>query len=610
MLTIIPPGAAHKINTLAGGLEKVPIPWIDQFFVLAHLAFILVVTVVVSRYGPHRSLPFAGQTIQLVEPVAVLPAFILYEGVTSCFIWWKKPLASGQAGWFLVLTLIFATLSYAITGGIGSMYFYLLVLVTIYATLALKTGAAALFILGIAVAHLLLGLTLIPAADWDAVIARVAFGESTVLLVLGGITLFFSAQIRRDARGYQRALVEAQHSALLNQVGRQLAEQSLDLARVLAVLLEATHLLPQSEFALVLLLDPPAPPLRVVASTTAWHPVGEAVPDLAWLAPLRCVTGTGAGYATPVPPFFGHDAVRQIIILPLTLPSGDVLGAISLGRQSDQPLTAEEQGLVQTLATEAGLAVRNARLYAQEVDQVERLRRFQELQTTYFAALAHEIKTPLTVLRTLLPAVRQWPALADETRREMLEAIDGNLARLEWSINGSLEGAQLEAGVLVLHPHPLQLASAVRQVVARIAPWLDLKRQRVSVSAAPDLPLALADASQLEHVLTNLLVNAIKYAPAASTIAVELQPVAQVMQVCVVDEGPGVPPAERERIFDKFHSAAAAQATGGVGLGLYICRELVHKHGGRIWVEERPGGGSRFCFTLPLAHEEGQDEEG
>ena len=355
-------------------------------------------------------------------------------------------------------------------------------------------------------------------------------------------------------------------------------------------------------------------PLRVVASTSVRHPVGEQVVGLRLPTGLEPVIGTGAGYGTPLPTAFAGDAVPQVILLPLHLPTGELMGALICGRQSDQPLTADEQAFAFDLGVEAGLAIRYARLFAREQEQIESLQRFQELQTSYFSMVAHEMKTPLTVLRTLTPALHQLSDLPDETRREIVEAINGNLARLEWAISSLLDGARLEAGLIVPHPRPLNLASSIRQVVEHISSWLELKRQRVSVKAAPDLPLVLADGSLTEHVITNLLVNAMKFAPEDSTIVVTLQPpgplpAEQVMQVCVEDEGPGVPPEQQEWIFEKYHSHPATQANGGTGLGLWICREVVRRHGGHIWVEDRPGGGSRFCFTLPLIAEESVVEE-
>lgn len=455
---------------------------------------------------------------------------------------------------------------------------------------------------------MLIGPLLIPHANWNADLARVAVGESTVLLVLGGVALFFTEQLRRDARAYHAALIQAQRSALLNEVSLRLAEHGLNPTRVLEIIVDAAHRLPQTDFALVMQFDTPDRQLRVAASTTEKHPVGNAVHGLELPTDRWRIHGAGAGYPTPLPAYFAHDGIRQVILLPLLLPGGDMLGVIGLGRQSDQPLSTHEQGFVQDLSAEAGLAIRNARLYAREQEQVERLHRFQELQTTYFSALAHEMKTPLTVLKTLAPSLRQLPDLPDETRREILDTIDGNLARLEWAINTPLESVRLEAGVITLHPRPLNLARAIRQVADRISPWLALKRQRVSIEANRNLPPVLADSSQIDQVISNLLVNAIKFAPVGSTISVTLHPADRTMQVWVEDEGPGVPPEERERIFDKFHSIAAAQTSGGAGLGLYICREVVQKHGGRIWVEDRPGGGCRFCFTLPLADEEDDAE--
>ena len=616
-MTAVPSASAHKPYALANWLEKAPIPWCDQVFVIANLVLISLALLVVRFYGVGRSLPFAGQTVQLVDPTLALSALVVYEAVTSYFIWWKKPLASGQAGWFLWVTLFFAALFYTITGGIGSVYFYPFVMLLLYAVLALKTRAAGLFVLGVIVIHMLLGRTLMATTGWDEDMARITMDESMVLLILGGISLFFTAQLRRDAQAYQAALTETRRLTLLHDFGRRLAEQGPEISRMLELIAEVARLLPHTALGLVLLRDPANhevgakqhQPLRVAASTSARHPVGEPVADLEVPAGLHPVRGMGAGYATPLPTAFEGDDVRQVILVPLHLPAENVMGAFIYGRQSDQPLTADEEAFALDVAVEAGLAIRYARLFAREQEQVERLHRFQELQMTYFMAVAHDMKTPLTVLTTLVPTLRQLPDLPAESRREIVEAIEGNLARLEWSINSRLMAAKLDSGVVELHPRPLDLASSIRRVVAHISSWLALKDQVVSIQAAPDLPLVRADDSQLEYVITNLLVNATKFGPADSTIVVtlqptRLQPAEEVMLVCVEDQGPGVPPAQREWIFEKFHAHTTRQTNGGAGLGLYICREVVGRHGGRIWVEDRPGGGGRFCFTLPLVAEE------
>ncbi|MBX2997623.1 MAG: hypothetical protein KF893_03860 [Caldilineaceae bacterium] len=606
-VTVVPSTSAHKPYAPASWLEKAPIPWSDQFFVLAKLTLILVALAVVRIYGVDRPLPFMGQTFYLFNPIIVLSAFVIYEAVASYFIWWKKPLASGQAGCFLWIMLFSAILFYAIAGGIGSIYFYPIAMVVLYAVLALKTRVAGIFILGVIVLHMLLGRTLMATTMWDANMARVAMDESMVLLVLGGVSLFLIAQLRRDAESYQAALEETRRRTALHEFGRRLAEEGPEVARMYEIILEVARALPQTELVLLLLPNPPDPSPRVVASTTPRHPIGERIVDLQLPTEQPAVSGAGAGYATPLPTSLAGDKVGQAILLPLHPPSGEVMGALLCGRQSEQPLSADEETFAHDIAVEAGLAVRYAQLFAREQEQVKRLQEFQELQLTYLMAVAHDMKTPLTVLTTPMPLVRQLPDLPDETRREIVEAVDGNLARLAWSIHSRLEAAKLDSGAVELHLRPFDLPALVHQVVRHISSWLALKHQTVEVQAAPDLPLVQVDGSQLEHVITNLLVNAAKFAPKESTIVVTIQPTLsqaeEVMQVCVEDEGPGVPPEQRDIIFEKFHARPATQVNGGAGLGLWICRMVVNRHGGQIWVEDRPGGGSRFCFTLPLVAE-------
>ena len=116
---------------------------------------------------------------------------------------------------------------------------------------------------------------------------------------------------------------------------------------------------------------------------------------------------------------------------------------------------------------------------------------------------------------------------------------------------------------------------------------------------------ALADVQQATRVIVNLLHNAVKFTPAGGSIRLEAEPAGEDVLLRVSDSGPGVPPAERRRIFERFYKADRARANGGTGLGLAIARHIVEGHGGRIWVESAPGGGAQFCFTLPRA--EGDD---
>jgi len=125
----------------------------------------------------------------------------------------------------------------------------------------------------------------------------------------------------------------------------------------------------------------------------------------------------------------------------------------------------------------------------------------------------------------------------------------------------------------------------------------------VAVKLPPDLPLILMDGLLIEQVFVNLLENAVKYTPAGTPVEISAVAAEGAVVVDVADRGPGFPPGEEQRVFDKFYRIAGATSVSGVGLGLTICRGIVTAHGGRIWAENRRDGGAVFRFTLPLAGE-------
>lgn len=256
------------------------------------------------------------------------------------------------------------------------------------------------------------------------------------------------------------------------------------------------------------------------------------------------------------------------------------------------------------------LAQRNARLYALEQAQVQALQRFEAARSTFFSTVAHELKTPLTVLKTLSLSQLDLPNIPPAVLAEVSEATDQNLLRIETLINDMLEVTRLEAAAVTLRPHALDLAQHAERFVAGMRSPVQRKNRQIQLALAPGLPPVWADAKRVDQVLVNLVNNAVKFAPPASVVELRVAPAGeQEVRVCVLDRGPGVPPGERDRIFDKFYTKSADKALTGLGLGLFICRELVRLHGGRIWLEDRDGGGSCFCFTLPRWREGGGDAQ-
>jgi K+-sensing histidine kinase KdpD len=546
----------------------------------------------------------------LISPLAVLVVVTGYNWLVSVYIWRTQPLARGRIAWVLLSDVVQAILATILTGGFINFYFFLFALAIIEAALAFYWQTALALIVSISILQAVANI-LNPTQNWDATTGGATVGRFFSLLIVGALVTLLSERVRLEDAARQTAVLAAARTTALNEISLRLGASALNLERTLATMLEGVLTLPEAVLSLVLLPDAERTngQWRVAASNTSAHPVGEQVTGLNWNEPGQQFFLAGTNCPHPLPDFVAGDGIAQLVGVRLALPNGDTSGVIVVGRQTDKPLSDDEQTFLRFLALEAGLALRNVHLYAREQEQVDRLRRFEALQSTFFSATAHELRTPLTVLKTLTPTLRQLPHLPAQTQGEIIETIEQNLGRLEMLVTDLLEGARLEAGAIELRLRSVNLASRAQRVLDSLSPLLERKRQRASLRTTAGLPAVWADGRRVEQVLSNLIHNAAKFAPPDSAIEVELCPLDGEVQVSVADAGLGVPPHERERIFDKFYVGVAEKALAGVGLGLFICRELVRMHGGRIWVEGRPGGGSRFCFTLPLADENVSDEE-
>lgn len=247
------------------------------------------------------------------------------------------------------------------------------------------------------------------------------------------------------------------------------------------------------------------------------------------------------------------------------------------------------------------------------LQDVAALKETERLKDEFIGIAAHELRNPLAALRgfaemlSLQTARGHGPPLAD-WQAEAVAAIDVASQRLVEMTDDLLDVTRLQSGRLELHRHPEDLVALVCRCVARAQG--QSPRHAITL-AAPLEPLVLPlDATRIEQVVGNLLTNAIKYSPAGGTIAVEIrpEPAANRVVVRVRDSGIGIPADQQSKLFNRFARADNAQTLGipGTGLGLYLCRELVERHGGRIWLASAAGQGATFAFSLPLRDPEGE----
>ena len=233
---------------------------------------------------------------------------------------------------------------------------------------------------------------------------------------------------------------------------------------------------------------------------------------------------------------------------------------------------------------------------------VSRLKELDQLKDEFISEASHELKTPLTAVKGFTQLLqRRMSAVPDgEGYRKMLSTIDGQVDRLVRLVDRLLDVSRAQAGRLQLRIEPVDLAALVRQQVQLAQVKTD--RHRLVVELGEGIT-GLWDRGYLEQVVGNLLENAIQYSPKGGQIRIALQKEVGVARLVVADSGIGMSPATLEKLFQRHYRAAEAREVrvDGMGLGLYLCREIVTAHGGRIWAESEQGKGSIFTVELPLS---------
>ena len=301
---------------------------------------------------------------------------------------------------------------------------------------------------------------------------------------------------------------------------------------------------------------------------------------------------------------------REVLIAPMQIGT-HLMGVLGLDYGGEAHTYApEEEALAGAVAKLATLVIERERLLQESTEARARelaLRETTQRMDEFLGIVAHELRTPLASLRgfaqTLLVQTAQGkgPHLA-AWQEKALAGLDLAAARLGELTDDLLDMARLQAGQLELHPEPTDLVPLVQRAVTR----LQLTTERHSIVLVPSVErLVLSiDPRRIEQVLSNLISNAIKYSPKGGAIEVTIAEESERQEalLSVRDPGIGIPAQQQAQIFQRFVQADNARAYGieGTGLGLYLCRALVERHGRRIWFESVEGQGSTFFFTLPV----------
>jgi signal transduction histidine kinase len=292
-----------------------------------------------------------------------------------------------------------------------------------------------------------------------------------------------------------------------------------------------------------------------------------------------------------------------IAALPLGA-KGRIVGVLGLSFAADRHLTGEELAFLRLLAQQCAQALERTQLYDAERQARAIAEDAVRLRDAFFSIAAHELRTPITALLGQVHLLRQRIQRASATHdpRDLrsLHVINEQVRRLNKMIGTLLDASRLEAGALGVEREPLDLVQLVGRLIDELRPTLT--QHTIEVTSIAHAPV-LADPLRLEQVYQNLLSNAVKYSHRGGQIQVRVAIEEQEALVAVRDQGIGIPPEAQQRIFQRFYRApnADAERISGLGIGLYVVREIVELHGGRISVESSEGEGSTFTVYLPLA---------
>lgn len=237
-------------------------------------------------------------------------------------------------------------------------------------------------------------------------------------------------------------------------------------------------------------------------------------------------------------------------------------------------------------------------------EDISKSKQLEEMKSDFLSTVSHELRTPLTTIKGYVSLLLNPKSqIKEEKKVEFLQAIERQTDNLAQMINELLDVSRLEAGRLELKKQPTLLKNLIEKVVANLHPRF--RNRTVQIKLSPQLPPLLVDPDRIDQVFTNLIDNALKYTPADTPVIIEGWKEKDRVVIMVQDFGPGIAPAEIPYIFEKFHRVdrRLTREVEGTGLGLYIAKNLVEAHGGKIWVESVPDQGSKFFVALPISYD-------
>ena len=309
------------------------------------------------------------------------------------------------------------------------------------------------------------------------------------------------------------------------------------------------------------------------------------------------------GYTSRVRDALLGGGYRALLAVPL-LSEDEVVGALVVNRRQPGEFSPRAVELLRTFATQSALAIQNARLFREIEDKSRELEAANRHKDEFLASMSHELRTPLNaVIGFSEVLLEKMFGDVNAKQEEYLNDILASGRHLLSLINDILDLAKIEAGRMEIDVEEFDLAPAIDNALVLIRERATRKSLVLETRLAAGLGSVRGDQRKIKQVLVNLLSNAVKFTPEGGRIEVAAERVDGHVEVAVTDTGIGIAPEDHDAVFEEFRQVGTdyAKKHEGTGLGLALSRKFVELHGGRIWLKSRPGEGSTFTFTIPVA---------
>ncbi len=285
---------------------------------------------------------------------------------------------------------------------------------------------------------------------------------------------------------------------------------------------------------------------------------------------------------------------RAVIATPLEW-ADELLGVIVFHSQAPRSWSEQDVTLIQAAAREVSSSVHNARMYEDALETVEELRELEQRRADYISMVSHEIRSPMTVVAGIADILgKKRHRMSDESLTELIASLEREAKRLARLVSEVLDLERIDRGGMSLVYGAVDLVELIEEAVEDTG-----ESSRIEVHCGPGTAPVQIDRDKVKQVLINLISNAAKFSPDEATITIDLQRIEGAFRIGVQDRGPGISEEDRQRLFKRFSRLSPTQAKPGSGLGLYLSRLIVERHGGQIWVESEVGSGTTFYFTVP-----------